>query len=81
MKRIARVNIGNWDYEYKPEVKRYLDQIKATTTETYVKWIDVERERGQITFKKFDRHLEFFKRYGVKWQRFLICGPCYATPY
>ncbi|MCE0483571.1 MAG: beta-galactosidase [Methylacidiphilales bacterium] len=81
MKRIARVNIGNWDSQYKPEVKRYLDQIKATTSETYVKWIDIEPEPRQITFKTFDRTLDLFKRYGLKWQPFLICGPWYATPY
>jgi hypothetical protein len=81
MKRNARVNIGNWDAKYKPEVKSYLSQIRATTSETYVKWIDIEPEPGQISFKASDRALDIFKRYGVKWQPFLICGPWYSVPY
>jgi beta-galactosidase GanA len=78
----TRVNIGiGWTKDYDPEAKRYLNKIHATTVETYVKWIDLEPERGQITFKKYDRELDRFGRYGVKWQPFLICGPWYAVPY
>jgi hypothetical protein len=81
MQRIVRVNIGDADQSYRPEVHRYLKQIGATTCETYVRWIDIEPEPGQISFKKFDRTMDLAKRYGLKWQPFIICGPWYATPY
>jgi len=83
MNKPKRINIGgrDWGREYSPEIKKHLAQIKATTTETYVKWIDIEYEPNQISFKHFDRALEKFTKYGVKWQPFLICGPWYATPY
>ena len=78
-----RINIGGrWGSEYTSiDIKKYLTKIRATTTETYVKWIDIEPESGEITFKRFDRDLKKFNEYGVKWQPFLICGPWYATPY
>ena len=81
MKRLVRVNIGNEDDVYRPEVNRYFRKIGATTCETYVKWIDIEPEPGQITFRRFDRTIDLCRRHGVKWQPFLICGPWYATPY
>ena len=82
MNQAKRINIGsNWRPKYDPEVKKYFARIKATTSETYVKWIDIEHEPGQVSFKNFDRGLKEFERYGVKWQPFLICGPWYAVPY
>jgi len=82
MTHAKRINIGGgWTQGYAPEVKTFFSQIKATTTESYLKWIDIEPEPNQVTFKNFDRMLGYYKKYGVKWQPFLICGPWYATPY
>jgi hypothetical protein len=76
-----RINIGNFAWQYRPETKDYFRKIKATTTESYVKWIDIEHEPDQISFKNFDRALGYYKKYGVKWQPFLICGPWYSVPF
>ncbi|NNM88499.1 MAG: family 14 glycosylhydrolase [Phycisphaerae bacterium] len=82
MQQPKRINIGwHWERDYSRESHDYLKSIGATTVETYVKWIDIEPEPGQVNFKRFDRELDHFARYGVKWQPFLICGPWYATPY
>jgi hypothetical protein len=82
MYKAKRINIGvGWTNGYQPEIKKYYARIKATTNESYVKWIDIEHEPGQISFKRFDRSLKEMTRYGVKWQPFLICGPWYSVPY
>ncbi|MDD5261567.1 MAG: family 14 glycosylhydrolase [Methylacidiphilales bacterium] len=82
MNHTKRINIGaNWSPAYDPEIRKYYQKIGATTTESYVKWIDLEPERNQISFKRYDRELERLGRYGVKWQPFLICGPWYSVPY
>jgi hypothetical protein len=83
MTKAKRINIGGrgWSAEYEPALKKHFARIKATTTETYLKWIDIEYEPGQVSFKNYDRALDRFERYGVKWQPFLICGPWYSTPY
>lgn len=75
------VNIGAFFIQYRPEIRSYFRSIRATTTESYLKWIDIEPEPGDVRFGAFDRSLETFKKCGVKWQPFLICGPWYATPY
>ncbi|MCE0522848.1 MAG: family 14 glycosylhydrolase [Methylacidiphilales bacterium] len=82
MNKAKRINIGGgWTPKYDPQIKKYYARIRATTTESYVKWIDLEIEPGQISFKQFDRSLKQYERYGVKWQPFLICGPWYSVPY
>lgn len=82
MNRQRRVTIGmGWEPAYRPETRRFLRKIRATTVETYVRWLDIEPEPGEVSFKRFDRDLERFARYGVKWQPFLICGPWYSVPY
>ncbi|HOK55950.1 MAG TPA: family 14 glycosylhydrolase [bacterium] len=81
---MKRVTIGApWHvlYYYDRKYHNYLRKIKATGIETYVKWSDIEKEPGQIDFSNFDRQLEIMKKYGVKWQPFLICGPWYSLPY
>jgi len=82
MNKAKRINIGSGSgAKYQPEIKKYFNRIKATTAETYVKWIDIEYEPNQVSFKHFDRGLKLFEKYGVKWQPFLICGPWYSVPY
>lgn len=79
-----RVTIGApWHvlYKYNREYHYFLKKIKATGIEIYVKWAEIEKEPGQIDFSIFDKQLENLKKYGVKWQPFLICGPWYSTPY
>jgi hypothetical protein len=78
-----RVNIGVWwgSRARRREPAGFFRQIRATTCETYVKWIDIEPEPGDIRFDQFDRTLAEIRKLGLKWQPFLICGPWYATPY
>lgn len=81
---MKRVTIGApWHvlFYYNKEYHNYLKKIKATGIETYVKWAEIEKEPNQIDFTNLDRQLENIKKYGVKWQPFLICGPWYSLPY
>jgi len=79
-----RVTIGApWHvlYKYDRNYHRFLKKIKATGIEIYVKWAEIEKEPGEVDFSNFDMQLENLKKYGVKWQPFLICGPFYSLPY
>lgn len=80
---LKRVNIGGLLERGFTEktIFNHLKNIGATTCETYVKWIEIEPEPGDINFDKFDKNLSMLNKRNIKWQPFLICGPWYSTPY
>jgi hypothetical protein len=62
------------------EVLRRWREAGGTSVETYLRWVDVEPERGRWDWSVFDRDLDALAALGLRWVPFVILGPWYATP-
>ena len=52
----------------------------VTCHEGYVRWNLCEPEPGKYDWSVYDRYVELYRRHGVKWVPFLICGSAYSLP-
>lgn len=57
-----------------------LKQLGVTSHEGYVRWNLCEPEPGKYDWSVYDRYVEIYKRYGMKWVPFLIVGSAYSLP-
>lgn len=57
-----------------------LRAIGVTSHEVYVRWNLCEPREGQYDWSLYDRYVEVYKRTGLKWVPFLICGSPYSLP-
>jgi hypothetical protein len=48
--------------------------------EGYVRWGDVEKERGKFDWSHYDAHVLEAKKHGLKWLPLLIVGSAYTLP-
>jgi len=58
-----------------------LKQLGVTSHEGYVRWNLCEPEPGKYDWSVYDRYVEIYKRYGIKWVPFLIVGSAYSLPH
>ncbi|HEX8523185.1 MAG TPA: family 14 glycosylhydrolase [Tepidisphaeraceae bacterium] len=64
-------------------LERAMPALKAlgvTSHEVYVRWNLCEREPGKWDFSVYDRFVDVYRRHGMKWVPFLICGSAYSLP-
>jgi hypothetical protein len=54
--------------------------LGATSHEGYVRWNLCEPEPGRYDWHVYDRFVETYKRFGLKWVPFLLVGPSYVMP-
>jgi hypothetical protein len=52
----------------------------VTCHEGYVRWNMCEPEPGKYDWSVYDRYVELYRKHGVKWVPFLICGSAYSLP-
>ncbi|MCS6829347.1 MAG: beta-galactosidase [Armatimonadota bacterium] len=57
-----------------------LKQLGVTSHEGYVRWNLCEPEPGKYDWSVYDRYVEIYKRYNMKWVPFLIVGSAYSLP-
>ncbi len=57
-----------------------LKQIGVTSHEGYVRWNLCEPEPGRYDWSVYDRYVEVYRKYGIKWVPFLIVGSAYSLP-
>ncbi len=57
-----------------------LKQLGVTSHEGYVRWNLCEPEPGKYDWSVYDRYVEIYRRYGMKWVPFLIVGSAYSLP-
>lgn len=57
-----------------------LKQLGVTSHEGYVRWNLCEPEPGKYDWSVYDRYVQIYKRYGIKWVPFLIVGSAYSLP-
>ncbi|MGE5549875.1 MAG: beta-galactosidase [Bacteroidota bacterium] len=65
------------------QLRQYLGRLKelgATSVQTYIYWNKVESAPGVFDWSHYDRIVDLFGAYGLKWVPFLIAGPWYVTP-
>src|SRR5947207_5524351 len=55
-------------------------RVGATSHEVYVRWNLCEIEPGKWDWSVYDRYVEVYKKNGLKWVPFLICGSPYSLP-
>lgn len=57
-----------------------LKQLGVTSHEVYVRWNLCETQPGHYDWSVYDRYVEIYKKYGLKWVPFLVLGPAYTLP-
>lgn len=57
-----------------------LKALGVTSHETYIRWNLCEPEPGKWDWSVYDRYVEVYKKTGLKWVPFLICGSAYSLP-
>lgn len=57
-----------------------LKSLGVTSHEVYVRWNLCEVEPGKWDWSVYDRYVELYKKNGIKWVPFLICGSPYSLP-
>jgi hypothetical protein len=57
-----------------------LRAIGVTSHEVYVRWNLCEPREGEYDWSLYDRYVDVYKRTGLKWVPFLICGSPYSLP-
>ncbi len=58
----------------------YIQDLGATSIETYIHWKVIEPEPGHFVWDEYDRELELIRECGMRWVPFIILGPHYVTP-
>ncbi|MDE2127369.1 MAG: beta-galactosidase [Armatimonadetes bacterium] len=54
--------------------------LGVTSHEVYVRWNLCEPAPGKWDWSVYDRYVRIYKRTGLKWVPFLICGSAYSLP-
>ena len=54
--------------------------LGVTSHEVYVRWNLCEVASGRWDWSVYDRYVEVYKKHGLKWVPFLICGSAYSLP-
>ncbi len=49
-----------------------------TSHEVHVRWGLCEPEPGKRDWSMYDRFVDLYKRQGIRWVPFLVCGPAYT---
>ena len=65
------------------QLEAALPGLKAagvTCHEGYVRWNLCEPEPGKYDWTVYDRFVDAYRRHGMKWVPFLICGSAYSLP-
>lgn len=75
---------GEKDVEFQTKaLERAMPALKAlgiTSHEVYVRWNLCEKEPGQWDWSIYDKYVDIYKRHGIKWVPFIICGSAYSLP-
>ncbi len=57
-----------------------LKSLGVTSHEGYVRWNLCEVAPGRFDWSVYDRFVEIYRKHGLKWVPFLICGSAYSLP-
>lgn len=57
-----------------------LRSMGVTSHEGYVRWDLCEPEPGRYDWSIYDGYVDQYKKHGLKWVPFLICGSAYSLP-
>jgi hypothetical protein len=82
--------VGGFDPTSRADAARYVRTLEAsipalkalgvTSHEAYVRWNLCEPAEGQYDWSVYDQYVTLYKRHGLKWVPFLICGSAYSLP-
>ncbi len=57
-----------------------LKEVGVTSHEVYIRWNLCEVEPGKWDWSVYDPFVEVYKKHGIKWVPFIICGSPYSLP-
>ncbi len=57
-----------------------LKSLGVTSHELYIRWNLCELQPGKFDWSVYDRFAEVYRKHGMKWVPFLICGSAYSLP-